>query len=71
MAAIAFTFFVFSVCGVAALSWVAASALGFDFDELCSIALNGFESAFLPWEERSAMLERVSAEIEMLRGGAA
>ena len=26
--------------------------LGFTFDELCEIALNGFASAFLPWEER-------------------
>ena len=30
--------------------------LGFTFDELCEIALNGFESAFLPWEEREQLI---------------
>jgi adenosine deaminase len=46
----------------------AARHLDFTFDELCAVALNGFESAFLPWQERVALLDEVSAEIETLRG---
>jgi len=46
---------------------VAAHRLGFDFDELATIALNGFESAFLPWEDRMRLLAEASAEIETLR----
>ena len=49
----------------------AARHLDFDFDELCTIALNGFESAFLPWEERIEMLQSVSAEMELLNRSAA
>jgi adenosine deaminase len=49
----------------------AARALGFDFDELARIALNGFESAFLPWEEREQLVARARTEIAALRGGAA
>jgi adenosine deaminase len=49
----------------------AARALGFDFDELAQIALNGFESAFLPWEEREQLVARARAEIAALRDGAA
>lgn len=44
----------------------AARHLDFDFDELCTIALNGFESAFLPWEERIELLQSVSAEMEAM-----
>ena len=47
----------------------AASALGFTFDDLATIALNGFESAFLPWEERRVLLGSVRSEIEALRLG--
>ena len=47
----------------------AARHLKFTFDELCDVALNGFESAFLPWEERVALLDAVSGEIESLRAG--
>jgi adenosine deaminase len=49
----------------------AARALGFDFDELAQIALNGFESAFLPWEEREQLVARARVEIAALRDGAA
>ncbi len=45
----------------------AARHLDFDFDELCTVALNGFESAFLPWEERIELLQSVSAEMESMR----
>ena len=49
----------------------AASTLDFTFDELCEIALNGFASAFLPWEERTRLIERAKSEIESLRAGGA
>ena len=45
----------------------AAEHLGFTFDELSRIALNGFESAFLPFEERRVLIERARADIEALR----
>ena len=49
----------------------AATALGFTFDELAEIALNGFSSAFLPWEERQRLLGRARDEIARLRAGEA
>jgi adenosine deaminase len=49
---------------------MAARHLDFSFDELCTIALNGFEGAFLPEAEREALLARVRADIDALRGGA-
>lgn len=44
----------------------ASRALHFDLPELCRIARNGFESAFLPEEERRALLARVDAELQTL-----
>lgn len=49
----------------------AATALGFSFDELAAIALNGFSSAFLHWEERQRLLARAHEEIARLRAGEA
>ena len=49
----------------------AATTLGFSFDELCEIALNGFASAFIPWEERERLITAARIEMGMLRGGAA
>jgi adenosine deaminase len=49
----------------------AAKHLDFNFDELCTIALNGFESAFIPWEERIELLQTVSEEMEAMSGAAA
>ena len=46
----------------------AAEHLGFTLDELAGIALNGFESAFIPWEERLMLIEEVSEQIEDLVG---
>ena len=46
----------------------AAEQLGFTVDELAGIALNGFESAFLPWEERVMLIEEASDRIEELIG---
>lgn len=49
----------------------AASGLGFTFDELAEIALNGFASAFLPWEERQRLLDGARRDIALLRSGEA
>ena len=48
----------------------AAEALDFSFDELSQIALNGFESAFIPWAERERLIASARAEIAAIRGGA-
>jgi adenosine deaminase len=45
----------------------AATSLGFTLDELAAVALNGFESAFLPWRERQTLIERARARIAELR----
>lgn len=42
---------------------LAATHLGFGVAELGAIALNGFAAAFLPWEERVSLLERVGPEV--------
>ena len=44
----------------------AAEHLRFDFRELTRVALNGFESAFLPWEERRRLIHDVRREIDAL-----
>ena len=49
----------------------AAKHLDFTFDELCTLALNGFESAFLPWEQRVKLLEEVSSELQSIAAEAA
>ena len=41
----------------------AARHLHFTIDELCTIALNGFESAFIPWEERTQLIGQVTSEM--------
>ena len=45
----------------------AAQSLDFTFDELAQVAMNGFESAFLPHPERNALAARASADIAALR----
>lgn len=48
--------------------YVAANAvLGFSFDELATVALNGFESGFIPAELRARLREDARAEIARLR----
>lgn len=47
----------------------AARELGFTFDELAAMALNGFESAFLPLGDREALLHRARGMIAALRAG--
>ena len=46
---------------------IAARHHSFTFDELATIALNGFASAFIPWEQRQVLLERARSDIERLR----
>jgi adenosine deaminase len=46
--------------------WRAHHYLDFTWDELCSIALMGFESAFLPFKEKQALVEQMRLEIEAL-----
>jgi adenosine deaminase len=48
---------------------LAADRLRFTLDELSSIALNGFESAFLPLDERHALIERARQDIAAWRAG--
>jgi adenosine deaminase len=45
----------------------ASQSLAFSFDELARVALNGFESCFLPYEERMRLVSRVQSEIATLR----
>lgn len=45
----------------------AAKELEFSLDELCTLARNGFESAFLPDDERRALLALVDREFALLR----
>jgi adenosine deaminase len=49
----------------------AAKLLDFTFDELCTIALNGFEAAFLPWEHRVKLLGEVTEDMHALAAEAA
>jgi len=44
----------------------AAEHLGFTLPQLVKIALNGFESAFLPWKERLTLLARARQTIAQL-----
>jgi len=46
----------------------AAESMRFTFDELAQVAINGFESCFLPHEERRRLVTRAEAEIRALRG---
>ena len=51
--------------------WRAHQHLGFTWEELVEVAMMGFESAFLHWKKKRALLEEVRAEIEALGGSAA
>ena len=44
----------------------AANEMGFSMSDLALVALNGFASAFLPWEERIALIDGVRGEIEAI-----
>jgi adenosine deaminase len=44
----------------------ASRALGFSLEELARIALNGFESAFLPLRERQTLIDRARARLTAL-----
>jgi adenosine deaminase len=43
--------------------------LEFGWDELCAIARMGFESAFLPWDEKRQLVQAVVDEVAALSGG--
>lgn len=47
--------------------WLAHRELGFTREEIDRMILNGFESAFLPWPERQAMVAAVRDELAALR----
>ena len=47
---------------------LAARHHGFTFEELSTIALNGFASAFIPWKQRLRLLDRARVEIQRLCG---
>ncbi|MGH7481461.1 MAG: adenosine deaminase [Longimicrobiales bacterium] len=51
--------------------WRAHEHLGFEWEELCDIAVMGFESGFLPYHERAALVEEVREAIEQLTREAA
>lgn len=44
----------------------AAEDMGFTVADLSLVALNGFASAFLPWEERLRLIENVRGEIDAI-----
>lgn len=46
--------------------WRAHEHLGFTWDELCDVAIMGFESAFMPFQEKAAFVERMREEIAAL-----
>jgi adenosine deaminase len=48
---------------------LASERLGFTADELSTIALNGFESSFLPLDERHGLIERARQGIAAWRAG--
>ena len=45
----------------------ASRHLAFSFEELCEIALNGFASAFVSWEERERMIDGAKRDMGVLR----
>ena len=49
----------------------AAADLGFALPELAKIALNGFESAFLPWKDREKLIARAKDSINGLQAAPA
>ena len=49
----------------------AAQSLDFSFDEMTRVALNGFESCFLPYNQRQQLVASAQAEIATLRSAVA
>lgn len=45
---------------------IAQESLDFTWEQLCDLTIMGFESAFLPHQERAALVEAVRAEIEAI-----
>jgi adenosine deaminase len=42
--------------------------LGFTWDDICEVAVMSFESAFLPWQEKTALIAAVKEEIAAIAG---
>jgi adenosine deaminase len=42
---------------------IAHQALGFSWDQLCELTIMGFQSAFLPYKDKTALVAAVEAEI--------
>jgi len=51
--------------------WRAHQHLHFTWEELCDVAIAGFESAFLPFKEKRALVESVRREIDGLTAATA
>lgn len=51
--------------------WHAHQHLGFTWDELCDVAVMGFQAAFLPWQEKVALVEEMREEMVALTEGVA
>lgn len=49
----------------------AANEMGFTVADLSLVALNGFASAFVPWDERLRLIESVRGELDAIEGEAA
>ena len=47
---------------------LASKQLGVSLDDLARVALNGFESAFLPWKDRQDLIARARSAMDELRG---
>ena len=45
----------------------AANEIGFSFDELSQVALNGFESAFVHHDQRKTLIAEAQREIAELK----
>jgi adenosine deaminase len=57
------------MCGVSLSDeyWLAHTELGCTREEIDRMILNGFESAFLPWPDKQAMVARARAELESIQ----
>lgn len=51
--------------------WRAHQHLGFTWDELVDIALMGFASAFVSWEEKQTMIQQIKHDVQQIEESAA
>ena len=43
--------------------WLAHRELGFSLEDICSVLVSGFKSAFMPFQEKQDMLDQINREI--------